>query len=311
MDQVFLCNSGAEANDAAIKLARKWAQRNRPGAFEIITTDQSFHGRTLATVAASGKPGWQQAFPPNLPGFVKVPFGDVMAVEQHISARTCALMVEPIQGEAGVVVPPLGYLKELRQLCDVRGVLLILDEVQTGCGRTGTFLRAEAEAVRADILTLGKGLGGGVPIAALLARGGASCFELGDHGGTYAGNPLTAACALEVLQHVSSADFLRQVRERGELLRAELLRLAHATASADLQVTGARGAGLLWAIELGSDVAARVAEQCFRLGLLVNAPRPNLLRLMPQLRVEPSEITRAAQLLGEALERTARIPPER
>ncbi|MBC7172737.1 MAG: aminotransferase class III-fold pyridoxal phosphate-dependent enzyme, partial [Polyangiaceae bacterium] len=177
LDRVFLCSTGAEANEGAIKLVRRWASKHRPGAFEILTTEGSFHGRTLATMSASGKPGFDALFPPKVPGFRKVPFADLGAVERAINEETAAVMVEPIQGEAGVVVPPEGYLRELRALTAARGILLVLDEVQTGVGRTGTLFRYEAENARPDILTLGKGLGGGVPLAALCATEAVSCFE--------------------------------------------------------------------------------------------------------------------------------------
>ncbi|HEU5077100.1 MAG TPA: aminotransferase class III-fold pyridoxal phosphate-dependent enzyme, partial [Polyangiaceae bacterium] len=188
--QATFLNSGAEANEAALKLARKWGRLHKQGAFGIVTTHGAFHGRTIATMAASGKPGWDQLFPPYPPGFVKVPFGDVAAMEAAIDSTTVALMVEPIQGEAGVVVPPTGYLAALRRLCDAHDLLLIADEVQTGVGRTGRFLAQEHENVRADITTLGKGLGGGVPVSAVLANERAACFEPGDQGSTFGGNPL-------------------------------------------------------------------------------------------------------------------------
>jgi acetylornithine/N-succinyldiaminopimelate aminotransferase len=169
LDRAFLCNSGAEANECAVKLARKWGRLHKGGAVEVVTTHQGFHGRTLAMMAASGKDGWDGLFPPNLEGFVKVPFGDVEAVDRAIGERTAAILVEPIQGEAGVIVPPEGYLRALRTLADERGVLLMFDEIQTGVGRTGTFFRFEQEGARPDVMTLGKGLGGGVPVAAVVA----------------------------------------------------------------------------------------------------------------------------------------------
>lgn len=298
MSRVFLASSGAEANDAAIKLARKWGQLNRPGAYRIITTQDSFHGRTLACVAASGKAGWQDAFPPMLQGFDKVPYGDVEAVSRAITNETVAVMVEPIQGEAGVAMPPAGYLLALRELSQARGILLIFDEIQTGVGRTGTFLRCQSEHVTPDILTLGKGLGGGVPIAALLAQEHAAAFVRGDHGGTYTGNPLTAACALRVLETINSRDFLESVVDKGALLRRTLIELAD---TSSLPISNIRGAGLLWAFDLGRPVAEQVRDRAFDLGLLVNAPRPNVIRLMPQLRVTEIEIATMSERLREAL----------
>ncbi|HEX2732970.1 MAG TPA: aminotransferase class III-fold pyridoxal phosphate-dependent enzyme [Polyangiaceae bacterium] len=307
LHSVFLCNSGAEATDAAIKLARKWAQKHRPGAYKVITTHNSFHGRTLAAVSASGKPGWETAFPPNLPGFCKVPFGDALAVKNAIDAETCAVMLEPIQGEAGVVVPPDGYLAELRAITERAGILLILDEIQTGCSRTGPFLRSQAEGVVPDILTLGKGLGGGVPVAALLASERATCFELGDHGGTYCGNPLTAACALEVVKAISTPEFSRNVLERGEQLSNGLARLRDALPGAG--IVEVRGAGLLYALRLDHDGAEAIRDRCFELGLLINAARPNLVRFMPQLAVDATAIELMLEILGRALSELAAQRP--
>ena len=299
MDQIFLANSGAEANDAAIKLARKWAQVHRPGAARVVTTIDGFHGRTLACVSASGKPGWDTAFPPMLDGFDKVPFAAPDAVERAIGPSTCAVMVEPIQGEAGVVVPPPGYLRALRDITTRAGVLLIFDEIQTGCGRTGTYLRAQAEGVTPDILTLGKGLGGGVPIAALLSKAHAAAFRRGDHGGTYTGNPLTAACASALLDVVAQPSFLAEVRALGDYLEQALARLS---AVSPVKITGVRGAGLLWAIELDRPIAEAVRDRALELGLLLNAPRAHLLRFMPQLRVKREEIDLMQELLLQALQ---------
>lgn len=298
MDQVFLTNSGAEANDTAIKLARKWAHLHRPGAYRLITTHNSFHGRTLACVAASGKAGWENAFPPMLQGFDKVPFGDVDAVADAITEHTAAVMIEPIQGEAGIVMPPSGYLSELRALTRERGVLLIHDEIQTGVGRTGTFLRGQSEGVTPDILTLGKGLGGGVPIGAVLAKGDAAAFTRGDHGGTYTGNPLSASSALAILAVVGEVRFLSQVLARGNTLNQLLEELAR---DSPIAISNVRGAGLLWAFDLALDVADRVKDRALERGLLVNAPRPNVIRLMPQLRVSGNELGLMKTRLLDAL----------
>jgi acetylornithine/N-succinyldiaminopimelate aminotransferase len=292
---VHFANSGAEANEAALKLARKWGRLHRGGAYEVITTENSFHGRTLAMMAASGKPGWDQLFPPIMPGFVKVPFGDSAAVAASIRPETVAVMVEPIQGEAGVVVPPEGYLSELRALCDARDLLLICDEVQTGIGRTGTLFASQGQAVVPDILTLGKGLGGGVPVSAVLANERASCFVPGDQGGTYNGNPLMIAAARSVFSVVSQPAFLARVRAAGAYLQERL--------SVVCQEHGVtlRGRGLLWALVLPDARAERVVQACFSGGLLINAPRPNLLRLMPSLRVSDAEIDELVAILQGAM----------
>jgi acetylornithine/N-succinyldiaminopimelate aminotransferase len=230
-----------------------------------------------------------------MPGFVKVPFGDAAAVATSVSAETVAVMVEPIQGEAGVVVPPEGYLRELRALCDAHGLLLICDEVQTGMGRTGALFSSQRDGVLPDILTLGKGLGGGVPISAVLANERATCFEPGDQGGTYNGNALMTAVARSVLGVVSDAAFLARVRAAGAELEA---RLAALCAEHDM---GLRGRGLLWALVLPEARAESVVRRCFERGLLLNAPRPNLLRLMPSLRVSDTEITEMVEILAAAL----------
>jgi acetylornithine/N-succinyldiaminopimelate aminotransferase len=295
LDQVHFANSGAEANEAALKLARKWGRLQRGGAHEIISTEGSFHGRTLALMAASGKPGWDALFPPQMPGFVKVPYGDAQAVQGRIGPNTVAVMVEPIQGEAGVVVPHDGYLRELRRLCDEHDLLLICDEVQTGMGRTGALFACEREAVKPDIMTLGKGLGGGVPISAVLANARASCFVPGDQGGTYNGNPLMAAVASRVFDVVSSDAFLARVRALGQYLAERLTRIAIA------HRFGLRGRGLLWALVLDTGDAESIARACFSEGLLINAPRPNVLRLMPSLRVSECEVDELITLLERVL----------
>jgi acetylornithine/N-succinyldiaminopimelate aminotransferase len=293
--QVHFTNSGAEANEAALKLARKWGRLHRGGAHQIITTVGSFHGRTLALMAASGKPGWDALFPPVMPGFAKVPYGDLAAMAGQIGPETVAVMVEPIQGEAGVVVPPEGYLRGLRRLCDERDLLLICDEVQTGMGRTGSLFAFEQEGVKPDILTLGKGLGGGVPISAVLANERSSCFVPGDQGGTYNGNPLMVAVARSVFDVVSRPEFLATVRARGRYLEQRLAPICREHG------VGLRGRGLLWALVLPEPSAEAIVARCFGQGLLINAPRPNLLRLMPSLRVSETEIDALTGMLQSAL----------
>ena len=300
LHQACFTSSGAEAIEVAIKLARKWGRLYRGGAFEIVTTHNAFHGRTLAAMAASGKPGWEALFPPVVPGFTKVQFGDLDSVRAAVTESTAAILVEPIQGEGGVVVPPSGYLQGLRQIADERGVLLMLDEIQTGIGRTGRLFAHQLESIRPDVMTLGKGLGGGVPIAATLANERASVFEPGDQGGTFAGNPLTAAAALAVLDVVCHRGFFRNVQERGEELAAGLQILSERHGGTEV-----RGRGLLWALRLGAPTAERVRDECFSRGLLVNAARPDVLRFMPSLRVSSAEIAEMLAHLNVALARTA------
>jgi acetylornithine/N-succinyldiaminopimelate aminotransferase len=301
LERVFLCSSGAEANEGAIKLARKWGQLGRDGAFEVITFTDGFHGRTLATMAASGKPGWDRLFEPTMPGFPKATLNDLGSVKALITERTVAVMLEPIQGEAGVVPADEAFLRALRALCDAHGLLLILDEVQTGIGRTGALFAFEQAGVVPDILTLGKGLGGGVPLAALLAREAvAGAFAHGDQGGTYCGNPLMAAVGNAVLAAVAADGFLAGVRQSARHLEAQLDALI-----ARHRLAGRRGRGLLQALDLGRPMAAVLVEQARDLapeGLLLNSPRPHLLRLMPALNVGLGEIDRMADHLDALLE---------
>ena len=296
LDQVFLCNSGAEANEGAIKLARKWGARHRNGAFEIITMEHAFHGRTLATMSASGKPGWGTLFEPKVPGFRKVPLGDLDAVARAIDERTVAVMLEPIQGEAGVFEAGDDFLRELRALTRSHDMLLILDEIQTGIGRTGRLFGYEHAGIDPDIMTLGKGLGAGVPLAALLASAGASCFEHGDQGGTFNGNPLMAAVGCAVMEAVDRKEFLETVAANGSYL-AERLRAL----SANLGHGEVRGRGLLLALELRGLDAKRVASTALDHGLLINAPRPDSLRFMPALNVSLDEIDQMMALLRASL----------
>jgi acetylornithine/N-succinyldiaminopimelate aminotransferase len=293
LHQAHFANSGAEANEAAVKLARRYGQRFRDGASTVITTNGAFHGRTLAMMAASGKPGWDTLFPPAVSGFTHVPFGDADAVVGAITADTVAIMVEPIQGEAGVVVPPKGYLTALRQIANDHGLLLIFDEIQTGIGRTGQMFAFEHEDARPDILTLGKGLGGGLPISAMLAAQHACCFEPGDQGGTFNGNPLMTAGALAVSQAVAKPELLAHVRDMGEQLMQMLAVMPG--------IRSVRGSGLLVAAELESPTAVAVAASAFGHGLLVNAPRPDTLRFMPSLRTSSEEIVLCKSKLGAAL----------
>ncbi|MBN1612492.1 MAG: aminotransferase class III-fold pyridoxal phosphate-dependent enzyme [Polyangiaceae bacterium] len=296
LHQAYVSCTGAEAVECAIKLARKWGRKQHHGAYEIISTRGAFHGRTLAAMAASGKPGWDQLFPPYPAGFTKVAFGDLDAMRKAIGARTVALLVEPIQGEAGVVVPPAGYLAALRELADEHGLLLVFDEVQTGLGRTGRLFAHEWEGVKPDILTLGKGLGGGIPIAATLGNARACCFETGDQGGTFHGAPLACSVALAVLQAITSPELLGHVRAAGERLARGL-----EACVARRGLLGSRGRGLLQALELGRPTAHAVRDACLAHGLLVNAPRDSLLRFMPSLRVTGSEIDAMLEILDRAL----------
>jgi acetylornithine/N-succinyldiaminopimelate aminotransferase len=296
LDQVFFANSGAEANEGAIKLARKHGSLHRDGAYEIITFEGAFHGRTLATMSASGKKAFEPLFEPKVPGFPKAQLNDMASVERCIGAKTVAVMVEPIQGEAGVMPATDQFLRDLRTITAERGLLLIIDEIQTGIGRTGRMFHYQHVGIRPDVMTLGKGLGGGVPLAALLATEAASCFEHGDQGGTFNGNPLMCAAGLAVLDAVATQGFLASVAEKGELLTALLTKL-----SKRHQLGEVRGRGLLQALALGKATAAAITAKAFEAGLLLNAPRPDSLRFMPSLTVTGGEIEQMIAVLDEIL----------
>ena len=287
-DRVFFANTGAEANEGAIKLARKWGRLNKGGAHEIITFDHSFHGRTLATMSASGKAGWDTLYAPQVPGFHKAAYNDIAAVDALIGPKTVAVMLEPVQGEGGVIAADIDFLKALRELTTARGVLLIVDEVQTGMGRTGKLFAHQHAGIEPDIMTLAKGIGGGVPLAALLAREAICCFEPGDQGGTYNGNPLMTAVGLAVLKALLAPGFLANVEARGQYLSQKLLELC-----ARHGLKGERGSGLLRALVLADERGPDLVKRALELGpqgLLLNSPRPNLLRFMPALNVSEAEI---------------------
>jgi acetylornithine/N-succinyldiaminopimelate aminotransferase len=302
-DRVFFASSGAEANEGAIKLARKWGQVHKDGAFEIITFDDGFHGRTLATMSASGKPGWDIKFAPQVAGFPKARLNDLGSVESLIGLNTVAIMLEPVQGEAGVIPATTEFLRSLRELADRHQLLLIVDEVQTGIGRTGKLFAHEHAGIAPDIMTLGKGLGGGVPLAALLAREACCCFVSGDQGGTFCGNPLTAAVGVAVLSEILAPGFLAAVVEKGAYLAARLrdIRSAH-------KLAAVRGAGLLQALVLADDRAPALVAQALHRepdGLLLNAPRANVLRFMPALNVTIDAIDLMASGLESLLRESA------
>ncbi|KPF47617.1 acetylornithine aminotransferase [beta proteobacterium AAP121] len=297
--RVFLASSGAEANEGAVKLARRWGQKMRGGAHEIVGFDGGFHGRTLAMMAASGKPGWGTLYPPMPTGFAKARFNDLRSVEAALTPASVAVMIELVQGEAGINIADPGFVRELRALTHERGLLLIVDEVQTGIGRCGAAFAHELYDIKPDVMTLGKGLGGGVPLAALLCTERLNCFEPGDQGGTYCGNPLMAAVGLAVVNEVCREDFLAQVRARAQQLSTGLQALVQAHG-----LVGERGVGLLRALELPSARAEAVVAAARGLqphGLLLNAPRPTLLRLMPALNIGEDEVALALQLLDRAL----------
>ena len=298
-DKVFFANSGAEANEGAIKLARKWGQVHKNSAYEIITSDHSFHGRTIATMSASGKPGWDTMFAPQVPGFPKADLNDLASVEKLINEKTVAVMLEPVQGEGGVIPATQEFMKALRELTTQKGILLIVDEVQAGCGRTGRLFAHQLFDVEPDIMTLGKGIGGGVPLSALLCTDAVACFVPGDQGGTYNGNPLMTAVGVSVIEQLTAPGFLEEVRAKGEYLKQKLLHL-----SQKHHLEGERGEGLLRALILNRDIGPDLVEKARTnnpIGLLINSPRPNLLRFMPALNVSRDEIDQMINMLDELI----------
>jgi predicted acetylornithine/succinylornithine family transaminase len=297
-DKVFFCNSGAEANEAAIKLARKYGGDKRDGRYEIITTLGSFHGRTMAAISATGQEKVRQGFAPHLEGFRYAPFDDLAATEAAISERTIAIMVEPIQGEGGVNVPERGYLKGLRELCDRNGLLLILDEVQTGMGRTGKLFAYEHEGITPDIMTLAKALGGGIPVGAMLARGSvAESFNLGSHGSTFGGNAVACAAGIAVVNALLSG-VLENCRVMGEYFMNRLLALKEKFSF----IQNVRGSGLIIGAELDRDGAA-IVDACLKEGLLINCTVGKVLRFIPPLIVTKAEIDEGFAILERVLER--------
>jgi len=282
--RVFFCNSGAEANEAAIKIARKWGARHRDGAFEIITTAGSFHGRTLATVTAGGQQKYSDPFRPLPGGFVHVAYDDLDAIKAATTSKTVAVMLEPVMGEIGVVPPSPGYLRGVREWCDTQDVLLILDEVQTGLGRTGRWFAHQHHSITPDVMTLAKGLGGGVPIGACLANPRADVFEPGDHGSTFGGNPLACTAALAVLHVIERDGLVAHAAEMGELLQSSL---------ADLGAKAVRGQGLMQAFEFAEPRAKACQLSCLDAGLIVNAVDDHSVRLVPPLIITAEEIDNA------------------
>ncbi|WP_223502301.1 aspartate aminotransferase family protein [Pseudomonas sp. BF-R-24] len=297
-DQAYLLNTGSEACEAAIKLARKWGQRHRGGASRIIVANNGCHGRSLATISASDSSTLANRFEPQLPGFSRVPFNDLPALHAAVDERTVAIMLEPIQSEAGVVPATAHYLKGVERLCRELGILLIFDEVQTGIGRCGTLLAEQSCGITADIVVLGKGLGGGVPLAALLARGKACCFDIGELAGTHHGNALMTAAGLSVLDTVQDKAFLKHVAEAGQHLREGLGRLAHRYGHGEL-----RGQGLLWGLTLSDDSADAVVKAALYEGLLLNSPQPDCLRFTPALNVSNANIDEMLLRLARAFSR--------
>jgi len=297
LDKVFFCNSGAEANEGAVKLARRYGKLHLKGAYEVITTMSSFHGRTLAMVAATAQPKFQQPYLPLPAGFINKEYNDIGAIKAATTNQTCAVMLEPVQGEGGVNLPNDDYLSAVRAWCDQAGILLILDEIQTGLGRIGTLFAYEQYGIEPDIMTLAKGLGSGIPIGAILAKDRASVFTLGEHGSTFGGNPLTCAAGYATVKFIIDSDIPGNARKVGQYLIAGLENLRQKFQF----ITDVRGRGLLVAMEFSRDIAQSVVMTCVERGLLVNRLKPNALRFMPPLIIGNEEVDEAIGILDKAL----------
>ncbi|MDH5203016.1 MAG: acetylornithine transaminase [Nitrospirota bacterium] len=301
-EKVFFCNSGAEANEAAIKLSRKYSKENvSPDRFEIITAKNSFHGRTLATLTATGQEKFQKGFEPLVPGFKYVPFNDVSAINKAITKNTCAIMLEPIQGEGGVKVPDQNYLRNVRELCDKNNILLILDEVQTGMGRTGKLFAYEHFGITPDIMTIAKGLGGGVPIGAMLTTDKfAPAFKPGNHATTFGGNPLVCAAAIATIETLLEDGFLLDHCNRmGKYLRERLVELKKKFPGLIVDI---RGLGLLLGMELAKE-GEPIVKACLEKGVLINCTSGNVLRFIPPLIVKRNDIDQLINTLEEVFKR--------
>ena len=292
--RVFFCNSGAEANEAALKLSRK------TGKYRVVATQEAFHGRTMGALSLTGQPSKRNPFKPLLKGIKHVPFGDSSAMKRAITKKTAMVIVEPIMGEAGVIVPPADYLKSLRQYCDNNGALLVFDCVQTGMGRTGDWFGYEYSGIKPDVITLAKGLGGGLPLGAMIALGSASkLFEAGDHGSTFGGNPVATAAALAVISSIEKEKILAHVDEVGAFLLAELALIEG--------VTEVRGAGLLIGLTLDKPVAKSVVKKCQELGALINAPGDRTIRLAPALNVSMKQAEKFVAIFTQALKEVSHV----
>ena len=297
MDRVFFANSGAEANEGAVKLGRKYGKLHRNGAYEVVTALNSFHGRTLGMIAATGQPHYQAAWKPLAEGFINVEYNDLEAIKRATTDKTCAVMLEPVQSEGGVNVPEEGYLKAVREWCDHNGLLLIFDEIATGLGRLGTLFGYQTFDVEPDVMTLAKALGGGVPIGAFLAKEHASVLEPGDHGSTFGGNMLACAAAQASAKYIIENDVPSQGKSAGEYLKKGLEEIK----GRHDYITDVRGVGLLLAIGFNDEISAKVVGACVPEGVLLNAVRPNAIRIWPPLTVSRDEMDQGLERLERGL----------
>jgi len=296
-DQAWFGNTGAEVNEAAIKIARKHGSLHRMGAYEIITTEHSFHGRTLATMSATGKPQWTALFEPKAGGFIHVAFNDLQAIQKTVSEKTVAIMLELIQGEGGVNIADAAYVKGIRKLCDEQGIVLIVDEVQTGLGRCGTLFAYQQYGIEPDIMTLAKGIGAGYPLAAVLAKEKFCCFAAGDHGGTYGGNSLGMAVGIAVVEEIIERDLSSYAVKMGDYIKGKL-----SAEASRFNLTNIRGRGLLLAFDVPTEAGKAIVNKALSKGLLLNSPQPATIRLMPPLIVETGHVDEMMPILRATLE---------
>jgi len=298
MDRVFMCNSGAEANEGAMKLARKYAKKVSPGKIDIITAEHCFHGRTLATLTATAQPKYHKGYEPLPEGFKYVPFNDFSAIQAAVNDFTCAIMLEPIQGEGGVNLPEADYLAKVRALCDEKKIVLIFDEIQSGMGRTGTMFACQQYGVQPDIMTAAKGLGGGVPIGAFMATEEvANAFSPGDHGTTFGGNPLVCAAANAVLTAMEEEGILANVQAVGAYMLTSLQQLRD---KYPLLIEEVRGKGLIQGIQL-SQPGADIVAGCLKKGLIINCTAGNILRFVPSLTITKQHVDEFITILDSVL----------
>tara|TARA_Y100000996_G_scaffold360232_1_gene302557 strand:- start:205 stop:1410 length:1206 start_codon:yes stop_codon:yes gene_type:complete len=301
LDRVFFCNSGAEANEGACKVARKWGKKHLNGAYEIITALNSFHGRTQAMMAATGQPHYQDNWKPLMPGFVNVEFDNLQAIKDaYDKDKTCAVLLEPIQGEGGVNVPAKDYLREVMEFCHEKNILFMLDEVQTGMGRLGTlFGYQKFEGVQPDVMTLAKALGAGTPLGAFLTKDSCDVLEPGDHGSTFGGNALTTAAGAAAAKVIVEENIPELAEETGDYL---IDRLEELSSTFHGLVTDIRGKGLLVGFEMNQDIAGAIVTKSLDDGLLINAVRPNMIRFMPPLNVTKDEVDESIRIIKKAIE---------
>jgi len=298
--KVFFVNSGTEANETAIKLARKFGRKISPNKFKILSAVNSFHGRTLGSLSATAQPKYQEAFTPLVDGFEYFQFNDVDSIKPKISEQVCAIMIEPIQGESGIIPATKEFLIEVRKLCDEHNILLIFDEVQCGMGRTGKLFAYQNYGVIPDVLTIAKGLGGGVPIGAVIANEKADVFEPSDHGSTFGGNPLACSAGITVMEEILKEGFLQRVQKLGDLLKNELEKMKRKFPTVIKEI---RGIGLMIGMELNQLSAKEFAATCFEEGLLVVPAGNNTIRFLPPLTIKQKQIKEAMKIVQKVLEK--------